>query len=419
MPVTCDVQPAPDPQAVGPNAPASPPPNCTSDDECSERPYGVCKIEYYAEGPAPATCKYGCLNDADCGTGAVCVCDGAPYGSCYRADCTSDADCPGDLLCALILDGQHVCGPAPQRFACQTTNDACDDAFDCRSSDDPNRYCSIESGVRACEPVTVMCGRPFLVEGEARKALACRNAAWLPRNTLQPSIPQGPLAARLADVWTELGLMEHASIAAFGRFTLQLLELGAPADLVAAAQRAIGDETRHAQVCFGLASAYAQRPIGAEALSMGGAMGTTSVEDIVLLAVLEGCVGETTAALEAAEAAKHVSDPVVRAALQQIHEDELRHAELSWQFVAWAMSRPDTAVLREAVQRLVSNLESETHFTTCNSELPPSDQELLAHGVIGDTLRPQIRNIALKEIVLPCAMRLLAKLNTPNLQSAA
>jgi len=56
--------------------------------------------------------------------------------------------------------------------------------------------------------------------------------------------------------------LEHASIAAFARFSLQLLSLGAPAGLIDDCTRALGDETAHARLCFQLASAYAGRAIG-------------------------------------------------------------------------------------------------------------------------------------------------------------
>ena len=64
--------------------------------------------------------------------------------------------------------------------------------------------------------------------------------------------------------------MEHASIAAFARFSLELLAFGAPPDLVEQAQAAMADETRHAKLCFALAGAYAERPIGPGALDMTG-----------------------------------------------------------------------------------------------------------------------------------------------------
>ena len=51
--------------------------------------------------------------------------------------------------------------------------------------------------------------------------------------------------ARLGVAWLEIARMEHASIAAFARFALQLLAVGAPPDLILAGQRAMADETNH------------------------------------------------------------------------------------------------------------------------------------------------------------------------------
>lgn len=78
-------------------------------------------------------------------------------------------------------------------------------------------------------------GRPFRVAGHARVADAVVKA------------------------WTTAARAEHASVASFARFTLQLLHLGAPADLVADAQQAGLDEVRHARLCFGVAVAWLVR----------------------------------------------------------------------------------------------------------------------------------------------------------------
>src|SRR5690606_35836975 len=119
--------------------------------------------------------------------------------------------------------------------------------------------------------------------------------------------------------------MEHASIAAFARFTLQLLHLGAPPSLIEDAQRAMADETQHAQDCFGLASRYLGTAVGPGALSMNQALQETSLEDIVLLTVREGCIGETCAALEAAEAYEETTEPDTKIVLDRIRGDEFRH----------------------------------------------------------------------------------------------
>ena len=48
--------------------------------------------------------------------------------------------------------------------------------------------------------------------------------------------------AHIAQEWTAMGLAEHASVASFARFTLQLMAVGAPAELLHAAQLGAADE---------------------------------------------------------------------------------------------------------------------------------------------------------------------------------
>lgn len=72
-----------------------------------------------------------------------------------------------------------------------------------------------------------------------------------------------------ADFWTRVGLMEHASVAAFSRFSLQLMALGAPSDLLQKSHEAAADEIRHARDAFALAGHYAGRPVGPGVMPMG------------------------------------------------------------------------------------------------------------------------------------------------------
>ena len=162
--------------------------------------------------------------------------------------------------------------------------------------------------------------------------------------------------------------MEHASVAAFARFTLELLSLGAPAELVAASQRALADEIRHAKLCFGLATAYAGHALGPGPLSSEGALGAQSLDAIVETAIAEACIGETLAAVEAAEAAAHATDPSVRRVLLAIARDEKRHAELGWRFLSWvldvapASARPALrARLCEIVEDARRRMRAETY----------------------------------------------------------
>jgi hypothetical protein len=120
---------------------------CTEDSECSAEPRGYCEL--YAEGPwsgfFPLTqCRYGCQSDSDCGQQQVCTC-GSPIGTCSKASCQSDGDCPGALHCAQY-DASYGCDPTLlPAFACETADDACSIDADCQG--DP---CIFNGSRRQC-----------------------------------------------------------------------------------------------------------------------------------------------------------------------------------------------------------------------------------------------------------------------------
>jgi hypothetical protein len=69
---------------------------------------------------------------------------------------------------------------------------------------------------------------------------------------------------------------------------------------------------------------------------------------------LEGCVGETIAALAAERAATRATDPQTKQILTTIAQDEARHAALAWRTVRWAIDQGGDEVresLREAWRR--------------------------------------------------------------------
>jgi hypothetical protein len=69
-----------------------------------------------------------------------------------------------------------------------------------------------------------------------------------------------------------MALLEHASVASFARFSLQLMAAGAPASLVEAAHRAALDEIEHARLTFRLASRYEGRALGPGPLPVDGSV---------------------------------------------------------------------------------------------------------------------------------------------------
>lgn len=253
---------------------------------------------------------------------------------------------------------------------------------------------------------TPLCeGRPYLVDGVARTAAPIQGPTAgtaygmelpPPWTDLDPAL-RADLAAR----WTRDALFEHASVASFGRFALELLAVGAPAALVEAAHRAALDEVRHAQLCFALASGYAGEAIAPGPFPFDGQVQVTAdLASIAARAAREGCIGETVAAAVVAEQLAGAVDPAVRAALAEISEDEARHAELAWRTVAWAVRVGGPSVTRAV---------AEVFLRMGAPELPGADeQDLAAHGRPGSEATRAAAGRALEEIVRPAARALLA-----------
>ena len=249
-------------------------------------------------------------------------------------------------------------------------------------------------------------GRPFQIRGEARVAGVTSRRDWLAEDAAQPRMHGLDVATRraLADAWTRDGLFEHASVASFARFILELMAVGAPADMIADAQQALADEIRHARRCFSLASAYAGESVGPGALKITD--GLSERQDLTSIAVataIEGCINETLATIAAHESAAAATDPVVEATLQAIADDESRHAALAWRFVAWACERD--AITRAAVAEAFRNARP----NAAGVPLPAgTDHDTLRdHGQLSLAERRTVVEQAFAEVVRPCAEAML------------
>lgn len=276
-------------------------------------------------------------------------------------DCA--AICPPDMLC-MGMDScfwgssYGMCGP-------YQTDDGC---------------CLIV----ASEPLPPE-GRPFVIAGETRLA----------------HVDAAP-GDRVAAHWLEVARGEHASIAAFARFVAILQRHGAPARLLAEALAAAGDEARHAEQTLALASRFAGRDLEFGALEIDDALSDTDdLAAAVRAAVLEGCIDETLAAHEAACLAAVAEDPQVVSVLEQIAIDEARHAALAWAFVEWVLvQRPELrSVVVDALASAASQRVGESY-----------EGDALALGCPSTRLRAHWRRLGLRELVGPCAARLLGDL---------
>ena len=171
------------------------------------------------------------------------------------------------------------------------------------------------------------------MEGESRAAEPALRSDWIAGNASFDGA--APTRSHVAAHWLRIAALEHASVASFARFSLQLLALGAPLTLVRATQEAALDEIAHARIAYGVASRIAGRAFGPGELAEATLGIELDVRAITRALVLEACVGETIGAIEAFESRDAAGDPALAALLDRIATDELRHAELAYRGLAW------------------------------------------------------------------------------------
>lgn len=172
----------------------------------------------------------------------------------------------------------------------------------------------------------------------------------------------------LAAQWRENGRTEHASVAAFARLTLDLMSLGAPPELVDAAQRDARDEVRHAELCFALARSIDGRaespgrfPEAARAATLPRGR-VFALASLAVSSLIDGALHEGVSARIVATLARRAEHPRIAALLREIARDEGRHAAHGWDVVRWCVAEggePVVRALEGAVLALPTSMASE------------------------------------------------------------
>ncbi|MEJ7728770.1 MAG: ferritin-like domain-containing protein [Polyangiaceae bacterium] len=280
-------------------------------------------------------------------------------------------------------------------------------------------YKSAEEGTvqggDCCYEVVANCtsgsGRPLVVEGRPLTATVRRGASGAWRASARPDVADLSVGQRdaLAAAWLGDAMLEHASVASFSRFALELMAVGAPAELLDGAHQAARDEVRHARLCFALASVYAGHALEPGALpSLAGLAIGSDLGEVAARAVTEGCIGETVAALSAAEQLEAATDPAVREVLAGIAADEARHAALAWRFVAWAQ-RTGGPTVRDAIAAAFAGaVVAIDTAATAAAAADGSDPVLARHGRLGPTAQRAVAARAIDAVIRPAIIALHA-----------
>jgi hypothetical protein len=312
----------------------------------------------------------------DCEITAVCMgeapmCEGieaAPKGNCIRFRSRHADDCLADMedWLARVQDDTEQCT-----------------VFDSKACDEVTTWVNSRPGCNSVE------GRPAYEAGQPLLPAVTAGDGWAPDAAF--TVDAGRDGRAAGRRWLAMARHEHASIGAFSTIALQLLALGAPPELIEGAHRAALDEVGHARAALGIA-----RALLGESVDLGPLRSPTSaratLRTVAIEALLDGCIGEGSAAARAHVAAARAREPVA-AVLRTVAADETLHAALAWSTVRWAL-QCDPALAEELHRAL--------DCTRASLGAPHDDRaEFAALGLLSGTEEAQIHREVVERIVAP------------------
>jgi hypothetical protein len=264
-----------------------------------------------------------------------------------------------------------------------------------------------ENGLCCYMTNTCVVGRPLVVAGEIRTAPSVLRSDWMNELELDANDLDDFSRARLTEEWLNDGRLEHASVAAFARLTLELMALGAPPELVRGAQESSIDEIEHAQLCFGIAARISGKAMGPGKLPVHGALSDVSLAEMARATFEEGCVGETIAALVAAAQARAARSGSLARIIEKIAEDESRHAAFAWRVVRWAIAVGGREV-RNEIEKSFERIMT-TSAVPASTGIGQDRSAYRAFGRIDGDEAARVRAEALRDVIAPCVRALLAE----------
>jgi hypothetical protein len=236
-------------------------------------------------------------------------------------------------------------------------------------------------------------GLPVLAAEVAREGwnVGDRDASLIAKDVRAQASPS-EIAALVLHL-RSVALLEHASVAAFARVSLELLALGAPSDLVAAAHVAAMDEIRHAQLCWSLLAALEGTPRGPSPMTLPPVV-AVDPDEVLVSTVIDGCVGETLGSLLFHESARLCIVPSLAAVYRSIAEEEGEHATLAFRIVRFLVQRDPQAAER-------------ARALTEHVALPDAAGEPCERlGVLDARAQRDVQEQALRDVVVPVLRQL-------------
>jgi hypothetical protein len=206
-----------------------------------------------------------------------------------------------------------------------------------------------------------------------------------------------PLAA---NAWARRFLIETEASVRFGELAHRIWQAGGLPTLVELAERAAGDERRHAAHC-----AHYVREFGGEVpppvsrVIEYAPSRLTPEQRLAYEVVAQSCVAETQSTATLVTLLDAAQDPRLKSVLQELTRDEVQHARLGWAYLAWAQSRMDLHFLEPLLPGMISGSAGPEIFTDGPTE--SEDERLLRVGVIPRSRRRRLYLETLQSVVLP------------------
>jgi hypothetical protein len=135
----------------------------------------------------------------------------------------------------------------------------------------------------------------------------------------------------------------------------------------------------------------------------GNVLGELSLAGVVTGTIVEGCVGETLAALEAEASRDLAPVDALRSAWSVVAQDEARHAELAWSFVGWALGQGHADLVEIATRCFETAFATELSAPVLSAT---SEESLEALGLLSGRARRELRRRAVTETLRPAVASL-------------
>jgi hypothetical protein len=252
---------------------------------------------------------------------------------------------------------------------------------------------------------------PLLLEAHTQTPHLQEVSGWQP-DPLRPDVSELSWTQRTqaAARWAAAGLSMHADAVRASRFAISLLSIAAPARLADGALTVARDQVAHARLGFGLASAYADRPIGP--CDVTPLQSLTSTSDILDEAISAFCLNATLAAICATEARADTEDPAVWDILKTLADAAWAHTRLGWDVVAWAIHTGPPGTEPALRARIEALIEARAAMPLRHTLLP-TDAVLIEHGCPTPAARERLEHAILIQVIRPCVDQFLANAHQP------